>query len=327
MMLARRLPAAGRPIRLSVQTLIPYVILLGLLLVLASQRSGEFSLDQLNLTTTEALTLILVAAGQTIVILVGGIDLSVGGIVSLTTVLAATHFAPGGAHMILWIVLLLLGGMAAGALNGLIITRLGIQPIIVTLASWSVWSGISLVILPAPGGIVPNSLMDLGNGFFAGLANPVWFLLALIVAWALFVRTRLGTSLLAVGSSTHGAHLGGVSVTGTLVAAYALSGLLSAVAGLYLLTQTSGGSPIIGNDYILPSIAAVAIGGARLTGGYARLAGTIAGAFILTVVTDVVTTLGLPGGWSIFVAGALLVLAIVLNEVSAIVVRWRARLA
>jgi ribose transport system permease protein len=298
---------------LSIPALMPYVLLAIFIALLASQQTDTLSLSELNITAAETLALVLVAAGQTIVILSGGIDLSVGGIVSFTTVVAATEMGTGGSTSAIRMVGFVLAGLVIGAINGIIIVRTRMQPFIVTLATWSIWSGVSLLILSTDGGTVPSFWLNFGNATFHGVAVEVWIVVALIVFWMIFVRTRLGIDIRSVGSSTEAAYLAGIRVGWTLIATYALSGMFAALAGLFLITQTVSGSPTIGNDFILPSVVAVVLGGASLAGGRAGMAGAIAGAFILTLVGDVIFAFGISAGWHFVAEGLLLVVAVLVN--------------
>ena len=158
----------------------------------------------------------------------------------------------------------------------MLIARLKLQPFIVTLATWSIWSGVAFWLLPTEGGTIPESFTSWFSNSYLGLTAPVWIIVALIVAWLWFKRTRLGVGIKATGSSAGSAFLSGVPIGVTTIAAYSLSGLFAALAGLFLTTQTASGSPTVGNDYILNSVAVV-IGGTSLFGGRGGLGGTIAG--------------------------------------------------
>jgi ribose transport system ATP-binding protein len=312
------LPTWRRP---ALTRVIPYAILAALVLLYADRQQGVLTTFQLNTSSAETMTLILVATGQTIVILSGGFDLSVGGIVSLTTVIAATRLDHGTGSEVLWLVLILAGGALLGALNGAIITALRMDPFIVTLATWSIWSGAASLILSVDGGTIPTSLLNFGNDTFIGLATAVWIMVAILAFWVVFTRTRLGLEITAVGSSRTAAFLSGVRIARRLIAAYALSGLFSALAGLYLTTQTSTGSPNAGGEFILTSVAAVVIGGTAVAGGRATIGGTIAAAFILTVIGNVVFSFGLDSGWTVVLSGALLIGAVLVGPLPPLVAR------
>lgn len=294
--------------------LVACVMLVVLLGVYSTLQRGVFTLEELNLDATAALTLLLAATGQTIVLLRGGIDLSIGGVISLTTVLAATHFGDGAASIAGWAVAIVLIGGAAGAMNGLLITVLRLQPFLVTLATWSILAGAALIVLPTDGGHLPEGWMSFGSAIWFGLSSSVWTLVALFVFWLWFRDTRLGTVIRATGSNEKSAFLSGVSILRVNVATYALSGTFAALSGLYLTTQTGTGSPTVGNGYILPTVAAAVIGGISLFGGRGGLAGTIIGAFILTVIGNLVFVLDISSYWQPIASGVILLVAVLASS-------------
>jgi ribose transport system permease protein len=314
--------AVDRVLRLA-PIVVPYLMLATLIVVYGSVGEGVFTREELNIQAAAVLTLLLVAAGQTIVLLLGGIDLSVGGVLSLSTAVAATRLGAGGVGMVGWAVAILLIGVGAGALNGVLVARLRLQPFIVTLATWSVWGGTALWILPTEGGNIPASFIDWANATPLGIATPVYLILALAIFWLWFKRTRAGISIRAVGSSENSSFLSGVPTNRTVVTAYALSGLFAALGGLFLITQTASGSPTVGNDYILNSVAAVVIGGTSLFGGRGGLGGTIAGAIILTLIASVIFTLNISSFWTPILTGVLLILAVLVNSVTELYARRR----
>jgi ribose transport system permease protein len=304
--------------------IVPWAMLAVLVAIYASQQEGVLTREELNLDSVATLTLLLVATGQMLVILLGGIDLSVGGVVSVTTALAATQFGGGGSGMLLWAIAIVALGAAAGAVNGVLIARLNLQPFIVTLATWSIWSGVAFWLLPTEGGTIPESFTSWVSNAYLGLTAPVWIIVALIVAWLWFKRTRLGVGIKATGSSAGSAFLSGVPIGVTTIAAYSLSGLFAALAGLFLTTQTASGSPTVGNDYILNSVAAVVIGGTSLFGGRGGLGGTIAGAFVLTMIANVIFAFELESFWAPITYGVLLIVAVLANSLTELYARRQA---
>jgi ribose transport system permease protein len=304
--------------------LVPWLMLAALVAIYSSRQDGVLTREELNLDAAATLTLLLVATGQTIVILLGGIDLSVGGIVSVSTALAATRFGDGGADMAQWALIIVALGAAAGAANGVLIARLRLQPFIVTLATWSIWSGVAFWLLPTEGGTIPESFVTWVDRSWLGLTSPVWLVVALVVFWLWFRRTRLGVAIKATGSSENSAFLSGVPTGLTTIVAYCLSGLFAALAGLFLTTQTASGSPTVGNDFILNSVAAVVIGGTSLFGGRGGLGGTIAGAFVLTMIGNVIFAYQLESYWAPITYGVLLILAVLANSLTELYARRRA---
>jgi ribose transport system permease protein len=290
--------------------LAPVAILLILLFALGGLRRGVFTLDELNTDAAAAMTLILVAAGETIVILRGGIDLSVGGMLSLATAIAATRGPVGPIGIAGWTAVILAIGGGVGMLNGLLISALELQPFLVTLATWSIVGGTALIVLPSEGGAVPSWWVDAGAGTFAGVSLAVWALAALLLWWAWFRRTRLALSIRSAGSNERSAFLCGVALGRMNIAAYGLSGLFAALGGMFLTSQTGSGSPTVGNDFVLPAVAAVVIGGTVLSGGRGGLAGSVVGAFILTIIGNVVFVLHISSYWQPVAAGLILVLSV-----------------
>ena len=271
------------------------------------------------------MTLMLAATGQTIVLLRGGIDLSIGGMISLGTVIAATQFGEGPGSVAIWSAAILALGFSVGALNGLLISILKLQPFLVTLATWSILNGVAMLILPTDGGSVPGWWVALGYAQFLGLSSPVWMLVLLFVFWTWFRATRLGITIKATGSNEKSAFLSGVSITGINIATYGLSGLFAAGAALFLTTQIGAGSPTIGKDYILPSVAAAVIGGVSLFGGRGHLAGTLIGAFILTLIGNLVFVLKVSSYWQPVVSGVILLLSVLASSVAEKAARARAQ--
>ena len=307
----------------AVLALAPWLILAILVVLYGAKQAGVYSLTELNTFTGETLTLILIAFGQTLVIVSGGIDLSIGGLLSLVTSLAALHFGNGGAQMWLVMAALIIGSTAAGAANGFLIGVTRMQPFIVTLATSSVFGGAALWVLPTNGGTVPGDWVSFGNGSWLGVGTPVWLLILMVAFWLFFKRTRLWFEIRAVGSSQEAAFLSGVPVVRTIVVTYALSGLFASLAALYYITQSVSGSPTVGTDYILTSVIAVVLGGTALTGGRGGFGGTIAGAYIPTLIGSVIFIYGIDSNWQSLLEGLLLILAVLLNVLVAYLVRRR----
>lgn len=284
--------------------------------IYGSLQTGVFTIEELDLDTAAAMTLMLAATGQTIVLLRGGIDLSIGGMISLGTVIAATRFTDDPSTVALWTVVILALGFGIGALNGLLISLLKLQPFLVTLASWSILNGVAMIILPTDGGSIPSWWVGFASAGLFGLTTPIWMLLALLLFWWWFRATRIGISIQAAGSNEKSAFLSGVSITRVNVLTYGLSGLFAAGAALFLVTQTGSGSPTIGKDYILPSVAAAVIGGVSLFGGRGHLAGTLIGAFVLTLIGNLVFVLRVSSYWQPVASGVILLLSVLASSIA-----------
>lgn len=296
--------------------LVACLMLLVIVALYGALRKGVFTLDELNVDTAAAMTLMLAATGQTIVLIRGGIDLSIGGVISLGTVIAATQFGTDPANIVLWSLAILAIGFGVGAVNGLLISALRLQPFLVTLATWSILNGAAMLILPTDGGSVPGWWIGFSYAHIFGLASPVWMLLGLIAFWYWFRATPLGITIQATGSNEKSAFLSGVSITRINIVTYGLSGLFAAGAALYLTTQTGAGSPTIGKDYILPSVAAAVIGGVSLFGGRGHLLGTVIGAYILTLIGNLVFVLRVSSYWQPVMSGVILLVAVLASSLA-----------
>jgi ribose transport system permease protein len=314
-------PRLARVTAQQISALVPVALFLILFAVMIGVQ-GDVSSSLLQTVLETTVPLLLIGFGQTLVILTGGIDLSVGGIMSLATAFISTKVLADG-DIVLWVPLVLLMGLAGGAINGLLIVKTGIQPFIVTLASWSVFAGLALLVLPTEGGSVAAGLSSALSGS-ALLPKAVILTLVLMVAWWVLRRTRFGTAVLAVGSNAASAHLNGVPVDRTKVIVYALSGLFASLAAIYYVAVlTFSGSPVAGEPFILLSVAAVVIGGTSLAGGRGSFIGTILGALSLSFITQIVFFSGAESYWSQFVQGVMVLGAVLLFSVVELVLRRR----
>jgi ribose transport system permease protein len=275
--------------------------------------------DYLSLLNT-SLPLVFVAIGQSLVVLTGGIDLSVGGTVSLGVAITA---ATGGAPA--WLPLVLAVGVACGTVNGLIVARGRIAPILTTLATLSVYSGLALRVLPVPDGSLDPAVRT-------ALSDPdaptalIWLALA-VAGWLVLRRTRFGMRVYAVGSDESAARAVGVPAARVKVAVYALSGLCAALAAIFYVSTTTSGDPNAGAPYILTSIAAVVIGGIAFSGGRGSALGAVAGAFALTLVIDVLFFAGIDPLYQSLFQGLFLVVAVLLGSGAALLARRRRQAA
>ena len=249
---------------------------------------GLFTLSGFAKFTQSWFPLALVAMAQALLMLTGGISLAIGATVSLGAVIAATTMTgplgvAGGSAAVA------LAGLAIGAATGLIVVKLRLPAIVVTLAGSFIVSGAALLILPRPGGAVPDWLSNL----LAGNTPTAFVLLVVVVLlWKLYLATPLGLSLYAAGDNPVGAFRSGVPVDAARIAAYAISGLLSTGAGLFVAAQTGSGDPVIGTAFTLNSIAAAVLGGIGFLGGQGTMRGALAGSLLLSLMISVMFFLG-----------------------------------
>ncbi|MBZ9959044.1 MULTISPECIES: ABC transporter permease [unclassified Mesorhizobium] len=259
--------------------------------------------------------LALAAAGETLVVISRGFDLSVAGVVSLTNVLMAVYpfDGPGGALASL-LMCCAIGG-AVGAINGILVARLGLQTIAATLGTMIVCQGLALVILDAPGGMVADFVTyTLTDTLFGIIPIAGLFLVAAIALWLAFRRTNTGIGLYAIGADEQSARFSGVPVAGVRITAFVGAGILYGVAGFMLSAQTATGNPTAGTPFLMLTFAAVALGGTPLSGGRGSLVGSILGAGTLMLLQKVLFSGGVSSFYTGIFQGFVLVLAIVFGS-------------
>ena len=315
----RYFSAQNVPLLLSFGVLIAMIVLYIVLFTLKQGHApGNF---ELTTTVNNTMSVGLAGIGQTMVVLTGGIDLSVGGIVDLTNSVAAQLMHDSFPSMLFVSLLVLLVGAGAGLINGLLVAYGRLQPIVVTLATLAIWQGVALLVLPSPGGAIPPSFSNLLSGTVPALADlpcGLVVLALLIVLWYLLRRTSFLVALYAVGNDARAARANGTPVLRAKIGAYTLGGLFSGAAGLYFAAVTTSGDATSGSPMTLTSIAAVVLGGISLFGGRGSAVGALAGAFILTLILNVLFFAGANTQLQDLFTGLFLILAVVASTL----VRW-----
>jgi ribose transport system permease protein len=262
----------------------------------------------------------VLAIAATLVIISGGIDLSVGTLMTFCAVIAGVLLTFLGLPMVVGIPGALLAGLASGALTGVLITRLRIPPFIATLGMMLIYKGLSLAICSAKPiyfndtpGFTDISTGSLIGAIIPALPIPNGVLILFLVAFgAAFVlqRTALGRYTFALGSNEEALRLSGVGIDRWKIAVYAVAGGICAIAGILLASRINSAQPAIGQGYELDAIAAVVIGGTSLSGGRGTMLGTMIGALIISVVANGLRILSVPQEWQIVVTGSIIILAV-----------------
>lgn len=280
---------------------------------------GNFEITS---TVNNTMPLVLAGMAQTLVVLTRGIDLSVGGIIDLTNATAAITLGTTPGSMLLWSVIVLLIGAVCGLVNGLLVGIGRLQPILVTLATLSIYQGVAIRVLPQPGGQVPESFTSI-------LTNTLqpWSLLyviALAIGWTAFRRTRLGVAIFAIGNDSQAAQANGIASRQAIISAYVLAGTLSGAAGLFLAASATAGDATTGNGFTLTSIVAVVLGGVSLFGGRGSAVGAIMGAFVINMIVNILFFAHIDPLYQAFYEGVFLVLAVLAANGIGLLVRRRA---
>jgi len=273
---------------------------------------------------------VILAVGQTMVIIAGGIDLSVGALLALSASFGAVAMTYWGLSMWVGVFLALIVGTAAGFLNGLVITRGKIPDFIATLGMLSTARGIALIVtggLPVPSHLtattlksyLPEGLIWIGSGDILGI--PVAALVALgiaVVGWVITTRTVLGRSMYAIGGNREAARVSGINIEATKTYIYAIMGFMAAVAGLVLTGRLNSANALMADGAELQSIAAVVIGGTNLFGGEGTIVGTVIGAVIMGILANGLNLLNVSAFWQRVVMGMVIVSVVVFDQ-------WRRR--
>jgi len=257
------------------------------------------------------LTLAVAAVGATIVILTGGFDLSAGAVISLVNVLVAAYLNDHPAAQGTAVLIGLGVGALVGAFNGFFVAVLRLQSIVVTLSTMFILTGITLVVMDKPGGMVPESFTRFftGSAIEGVLPSPVLVLAFVVLAWLAIKKTRFGTALYAVGSDHEAATYSGINVVLTKLGAYTLAGLAYGAAGVLVTAQTATGDPLVGAPLLLQIFTAVVLGGTVLGGGRGGCVGSVVGAYSLMLIVNILLVLNVPAYYGTIVEGLVLIAA------------------
>jgi len=272
-----------------------------------------FAKETLNSNMRVFLPIILMSVGQAIVILGGGIDISVGSIVSIVNTVLATRVGLDGSPEKMWqfVFVSLFAGLMAGAINGFFIAYLRLQPIITTYATSFLYAGFALFILPNPGGGIPATIAALYRDTKPlGLPLAFYVIAIILSIWLYISSTRYGKFLFAVGGKPEAAYETAVPVTLMQFSTYVISGFMAALSGIAITMLSGSGNAEIGGSMTLNSITAVVIGGNAMSGGIGGVAGPVMGAITLGVIQNIISFAHIDTWWETLVKATIIVVAL-----------------
>ena len=282
-------------------------------LVLSLVGPKFFSFENLGNVSNQITALLIVTLGQMIVALVAGIDISVGSVVSLTSVIVVSVDPE------IAIPMAVLAGLAVGLVNGFGVVVAGVHPLIMTLASMTFLQGFALLIQSGAGGTVPSYIQRLSTGTILGLPmSIVWSIIVVAIVSFIIYRTRFGLRMFAIGANARNVELSGVRTTWPRILCYVLCSLSGVLAGVYLTGRIATGDPMMGQSFSLDSVTAVALGGVQLAGGTGSVLGVVFGSLTLGLITNGMNLLGISPFFRGALTGLLLVGAISLQRRKAI---------
>lgn len=271
---------------------------------------GAFTASNIAAISNSTLPLAIAGIGETFVLLIGSIDLSIGSVMSLVSVVVATHMGNSIPSILVWSVIGIAIGGSVGLINAIIVEKFCVSAFIATLATMEIVGGVALEVLPAPGGSVPSTLKNAVLGTVGVFPISAIIMIGICIIWIFARRWRSIVQLLAVGSDRQRAMLNGIQVQRRSYMAYILSGSIAGCAGIAFASLLGGGDPVEGSTYLLPAIAAIVIGGTSIFGGRGGLPGTVLGALLLTILADTLFAVGITAFWETFVTGAITVFVV-----------------
>ncbi|MBZ9775717.1 ABC transporter permease [Mesorhizobium sp. CO1-1-8] len=266
---------------------LPLLVALLISLWLTVETTQFATAENLFNLVAQAMPLIIAAIGQLVVVLIGGLDLSVGSVISFTTAVLALD-----QPAIVLIPAVFVLAALIGLINGLAITRFNVHPIIATLSTQYIVLGITRILRPVSGGTVPEIVINAVSGSFLGIPYPVfWGIIVILAAWKLLYGSRYGLHLFAIGGGiSSGAESAarnfGVSDRRNIILAYVVCSCFAAVAGVFLAGRIVSGDPNVGLLFELDTVTAVALGGTQLSGGIGSLHGTVIGALVMALLAN-----------------------------------------
>ncbi len=291
------------------------VALIALTLALALATDNFLSAYNVSVVVRQAAFVGLVALGQTLVLLVGGIDLSVGAAAGLSAIVGSIALTQWGFHPWLVIPFTMLFGFALGSINGVLVAGLRLNPFIVTLATWEIFAGLTLVITEGyPIRPLGPAFTIFGQGKIFGTPIPVVVFLAsaLILIWMLH-QTRFGRNIFAVGGNRDAAILAGIRVRAVEFFAFGMAGMFAALAGILFASRMDAGQPSVGEGWLMGAITAAILGGTSLRGGQGSIVGTVLGALLLAVLANGTVLMNVSGFWQRIIVGCVVLIAVLVD--------------
>ncbi len=314
--LVPNLSATQRMLRLfiDVRELTLIVMIALIIIVMASLNPFFFSLSNFRAISIGMAPTAVIVIGMAILLASGGFDLSVGSVMALSSTVVAMLLLAGASIPIAILCGLVLGGFA-GLINGLLITMLGINPLIATLGTMSIARGIALVLTEGFSvSNLPTAFEWIGKASFAGLPAIVILTIVLVIIFDLAVRhTRFFRQVYFIGANEKAAMLSGIHVSRVRIIAYVLTGVLAALAGVLLASRLMSGTPTAGAGIELQVLAAAVIGGASLRGGEGTILGAFLGVVFVALINNAMTMLAVSIYWQMIVIGGVLVIAVALD--------------
>lgn len=294
---------------------VPLIVIVIALVALTAYTDDFATGQNLNNLLSQVMPLIIVAIGQMTVVLLGGMDLSVGSVISLTTAILALDAPP-----LALIPAVFLAATVIGFINGFSIVTLNVHPIIATLSLQFIVVGIARLLRPVAGGSVPDAVVSIVTGSFASIPLSIfWAIIIVTLGWKMIHGSRYGLHLFAIGGGVssgqeNAARHSGLADKRNIILAYIFSALFAALAGVFIAGRIASGDPGVGDSFTLDSVTAVAIGGTQLSGGVGSLHGTLFGAILMVLLANGMNLANLSAFLQGAMKGTILVIVVALQS-------------
>lgn len=293
------------------------ILLVVAVVINAAVQPTFFTLYSFTSNFATFVPLVFAALAQAVIVIGGGLDLSIGAQIALVSVVALKVMDGQDSKIVLGLVAAILTGALCGAVNGFVVSVIRLQPLIATFATASVFSGLALVVLPSPGGAVPPAMVA-GYRMVAGpIPVPVIVVVLGALMWWVLSRTRFVRHLYAVGGNREAAYASLVPVTRVTFSSFVAGSIFASIAAFAVLANTGSGDPLIGASMAMDSIAAVVLGGIALSGGRGNPLGAIAGALILAISTNILAFMRVPTTYRALASGLIIIVALALSVLTA----------
>ncbi len=291
------------------------LILIGLVVLMTMLEPNFINSNNIINIVRQMAVIGIVAIGVTMVIITGGIDLSSGSVIALTSVIVATFAQEGTYPLIVALLAAIAVGVGTGVFNGFLIAKGKIAPFIVTLGMMTAARGLALLYSGGrPIGGLSDAFQFLGQGMILGIPVPIIiFAIVGVISYILLNKTKFGKYVYAIGGNEQAAMIAGVNVTKVKILVYTYAGLLAGLAGMILTARIASGQPTAGTMYELDAIAAAVIGGTSLTGGIGTIGGTIIGALIIGVMNNGLDLMNVSSYWQQILKGVIITVAVYID--------------
>ena len=297
------------------QALPSYIILVVIMVVASIASPSFYKLGNIRNIVAQCAVLSVVAVAQSVVLLIGGIDMSVSSIISFGTIMVAMFSAESALGLVGSIALALAMGAAIGLINGIGIVKFKIPAMIITISTAAFLKGICLLLMPSSGGKVNQDFQMFMRIKFGVLnVSAIIGLVLFVLFFAILHYTRFGRNIYAIGNNELYAEQSGIAVHKNIVSVYVISGMISALAGVVLSARIATGNPLVGDSYAMDSVAAAVVGGISMNGGLGSVIGALAGAVIMALINNVINNMGVSPYYQYITKGVILVVSLMVFQ-------------